>query len=309
MGPNQELYEHLALIAQLTELDGGGRFRVAAFKDASVAVRDLQYKITPEVVDTLPKVGDTLREVICDFIATGTSRRLAALGAKWPVEAMSMTKVKGIGAKTALKLHACGIKNFDELIAAAERGEIDDKIRAAVLLARDFSLGRVQHSIAKAIADQLANQVAQIPGVLEVCVAGSVRRKKPTSKDIDLVAKADVTNHAAILAEYVKLGDMLNTGDVKSAIVVSMYATKIQCDMWMVKPQNWGAALNYATGSKNHNERLRGLAKARGMRINEYGIFRVNDDDSLGERLGGESEQDIYRILDIPYVDPDKREE
>jgi len=309
MGANQGLYEHLALIAQLTELDGGGRFRISAFKDASIAVRDFASEITPENINLLPKIGDTLREVIIDFIRTGTSRRLADLGLRWPVEAMSLTKVKGIGPKTALKFHKLGFKNFDELVTAAEDGKLDEKVKTAVLLARDFSLGREPHEMAKSIANAVAEQVRQITGVLEVCVCGSVRRKKATSKDIDLVARAAQEDHAGILSAFGGLGDILNLGDVKSSIVVTMYTAKMQCDLWMVRPENWGSALNYATGSKNHNERLRGLAKSRGMRINEYGIFRVNADETLGERLGGESEQDVYRILDIPYTDPDKREE
>lgn len=301
---NEALYNHLDLIAQLTDLDGGGSFRVFAFRRVANTVRDMVEPVTPAT--KIKGAGKSLQEVITDFLATGTSRRYEELITRWPADVLTMTAVHGIGAKTAFGLYqTLGIRNLDELIAAAEKGDIPDRWQSAIMLARDMQRGRILLAIAQAIANNVARQLREVPGVLNTEVCGSIRRKKATCKDADIVVAADPKDHAAIHAAFVKLGEVLVSGDTKSAIVIDAYGKKMQVDCWTVPPNEWGAAVAYATGSKVHNMQLRALAAKKGMKLNEKGIWRRHD----MKRLGGEHETDIYDVLGIPYVEPEDREE
>ena len=301
---NEALFNHLDLISQLTDLDGGGAFRVFAFRRVANAVRDMTELVTPET--QIKGAGKSLQEVIVDFLTTGTSRRYQDLITRWPADVLTMTAVHGIGAKTAFTIfQSTGIRNLDGLIDAAEKGTISERWRSAILLARDMKQGRIVLAVAQAIANNVARQLQELPGVLKAEVCGSIRRKKATCKDADIVVAADPKDHAAIHAAFVQMGETLVSGETKSAIVVETYGKKMQVDCWTIPPEEWGAAVAYATGSKVHNMQLRALAGKKGMKLNEKGIWRRHD----MKRLGGEHEQDIYDVLGIPYVEPEDREE
>jgi len=305
---NTNLHRHLDLIAQLTDLDGGGSFRVWAFRRVANAVRDAQVKVAPGNMGDLNGAGTSTKEVIVEFLATGTSQRFQELCTRWPAEVLTMTAVHGIGAKTAFQIHqATGIKNLDGLIAAAEKGdgEIAGRWLSAILLARDMKAGRIPLAIARAMANQLVDKLKAVPGVLDAEVCGSIRRGKATCKDADIVVKAEPRDHASIHKAFVELGEILVSGDTKSTIVVDGFSQRMQCDCWTVPPIEWGSSIAYATGSKVHNMQLRALSRRKGMKLNEKGIWRRHD----LKRLGGKREQDIYDVLGIPYVEPEDREE
>lgn len=333
--PNQDLSEHLSLIAQLTDIAKGGHFRVVAFQNAATMVRDHREPVTLANVGTLKGMGKSCIEVVKDYLETGTSRRLKELGEKLPgaLEAMTMTAVKGIGPKTAMTLKEAGIKNLNELVKCVENGALDKhpglvRFKDAILIARDRKAGRLDYAVAKAIADKVLEQVTSFPGVLEAELCGSLRREKPTIKDCDIVVKAELKDHPGIHAAFSKLGNTFVSGEIKTTIYVTMYGTTLQCDIWTVEPWYFGGAVAYATGSKAHNIKLRALARSRGMRIDERGIFKFLESGlenetgfegrtdglylkgrKVADRLGGESEKDLYTVLDIPYVEPTAREE
>lgn len=333
--PNQELSEHLSLIAQLTDIAKGGHFRVVAFQNAATTVRDHPEPITAANVGTLKGMGKSCIEVVKDYLDTGTSRRLKELGEKLPgaLDAMTMTAVKGIGPKTAMSLMEVGLKNLDDLVKAVEKGALDQhpglvRFKDAILIARDRKSGRLDYSIAHSIGVKVLEQVKALPGVLDAEMCGSLRRKRPTIKDCDIVVKANLESHPSIHTEFAKLGSTFVSGEVKTTIYVTMYNTTLQCDLWTVEPWWYGGALAYATGSKAHNIKLRALARSRGMRIDEKGIFKFLEsglenetgfdgrEDGLylkgrkvADRLGGASETDLYTVLGVPYVEPTEREE
>jgi DNA polymerase (family 10) len=304
---NKKVAEHLILISYGLSLDNQ-TFKVRAFENAAESVQ-LHPEDVSTVADlkTVGKIGDSTAAVIREFCATGTSQRLKDLAAKHPMEAFTMCVVDGIGPKTALKLHAAGTKNFDALVADARAGKLDAKLTDAVL----FAVGktRVPHGEAKALANAVIDAMrpaAQkcFPEGVQFEVCGSIRRKAVDSKDVDIVCVAkSPESRATLINEFVKLGTMIKSGEDRASIRFSHNGRTMQVDLWVVPPESFGAAICYATGSKAHNIELRAMASKRGLLINEFGIYEV----ATNKKLGGHYEQDIYRILEISYVEPHER--
>jgi DNA polymerase (family 10) len=161
---------------------------------------------------------------------------------------------------------------------------------------------------------------------IEIC--GSIRRHALTCKDIDIIAQVEQKNAALVKRAFEDLGQVLWSGPIKSSIMITDAPQPIQCDLWLVQEWHWGSALNYTTGNKVHNQRLRGMLKSRGMRLNEYGVYlpadgvdldgrkvvygpkeAMSDGETVATRIGGTNEEDVYRILGIPFVQPSQRSE
>jgi len=312
---NKQVADHLRLLAQLTTLDGGNRFRVAAYNEAADAVEH-GTDVIEEVEDpsAIEGVGTKIASVIVDFLKRGTSFRAEELEAKLPgaVEAMTMTIVDGIGAKTAWKFYNDKkIKNFDELVAAAGRGELREKMTLAIRFAKEKTSGRIPHLTAKIIADFVVKSLSDVVDKIQIC--GSFRRKRETSKDIDVVALVPPGyERADVFATFVELGDVINVGDKKSSIWVTRYGVSMQVDLWLVDEWYWGSALHYATGSKDHVKDIRGRAKAAGYTVNEYGVFpagTTNGDFNPDNQLAGRTEESMYDFFGLQYPEPEDREE
>lgn len=305
---NRNIAEHLQLISMAMALEEKpNRFKIKAFEEAAEALvlspSDVRY-VDPR---TISGVGASVAEVIQDFIATGTSKRIEALAEKVPVEALSMCKVDGVGPKTAVKYHAEGIRNFDELVKAAQDGKLKEKVRDAVPFA--VKKARVPHAEAKALAQYVVEELNLIIGRcedftsgvdsfrFEVC--GSIRRKAVDSKDVDIVGcVTSEKERDLLLDEFVKIGTKISRGENRGSIRFTYQGRVMQIDLWLVPSGSYGSALNYATGSTAHNIGLRKMAMSKGMLINEYGIW------SGTEQLGGADERDVYKVLGIPYVEP-----
>jgi DNA polymerase (family X) len=309
---NRLIAEHLLLVSMGMVLDGANRFKVRAFEDAAESVAlssaDLRY-VDPT---TISGVGASVAEVIRDFVARGTSARYEDLSSRHPMEALSMTKVSSIGPKTALKYYAEGIRNFAELVIAANTpGRLKDKVRDAVLFA--VKKERVPHAEAVALASavfaELRNQApVQMMALANHMVCGSIRRKAVDSKDVDIVGSVmHEEGRDAILDEFVKIGTKISRGENRASIRFTHNGRTMQVDLWLVYPESYGSALNYATGSKDHCVAVRALARSRGQLVNEYGIWKQNAAGEAGERLGGADERDLYRVLRLPYVESEDR--
>lgn len=315
MSRNEEVASHLRTIAQLLYLDGAGKFRVDAYENAARAVETLSGPVEEAELSKIPGVGKSTATTVQQFLAKGQSMRMNDLGQRWPVEALTMTRVKGVGPKTAMKLHRDGIEDFDALVARAEagslvkKGESDDALIREVLYARDLGQGRAPYQTVKHIADWVAAEVSGLPGVLEATVCGSVRRKAATSKDVDLVVLvSEGANRDLVAGGFLALGDPINSGHAKASAYVTRLGRTMQVDVWMVDEWHHGAALVYATGSKAHCIALRARAQSRGKTLNEYGLFE--DGCSVYHQPAseaGNTEEDVYRALDLPFIKPEDR--
>lgn len=324
-----KLSEHLEAVARLMNLDAENPHKIRAYLNASLQVRGRTNEELRNPTN-LPGVGPSIGTTIKEFLLRGSSTRLETLSSRWPVEILSLMSVQGVGPKTAVALFEQGITSFEELVSRAKRGELSATLSKNVLLTQ-AQVKRVPIEIALGLANRIKdNLLAAGARAVEIC--GSIRRHTATCKDIDLLVEHDVTGEFAtdeqIKRAFEHLGQALWSGPIKSAILVSDEADRIQCDLWIVNSWQWGSALNYATGSKVHNQRLRGMLRSRGMRMNEYGVYLVADGvdldarkpvygpevamDSMGivaKRIGGSSEEDVYKILGIPYVQPSQRSE
>ena len=213
------------------------------------------------------------------------------------------------------------ITTLDQLRAACEAGDVrklkgfgaktEEIILAGLPFAASEELVRLYWADADAIAAQLRKHFASCAGVKQLEIAGSYRRGKETVGDLDiLIESADPTEAMNRLAEFPSLEAVLGRGDTKMSVRL---ATGLQVDLRIVPAESFCAALQYFTGSKDHNVVLRGLAKDRGLKINEYGVFRVSDDSAAsgptaGEYVAGRTEQEVYASIDLPVFPPELRE-
>jgi len=315
MDRNVEVARHLRTIAQLLSLDGASKFRVDAFENAARILETRSVPVEDSVISGIQGIGKSTAEVIREFLDTGTSSRLKELGTRWPVDALTMTRVKGVGPKTAMRLHGEGISDFDALVARAEagtltkKGQRDEALIREVLYARDVGQGRVEHEIARHIGEWAAKEVGRIVGVAAVTVCGSVRRGAATSKDVDLIVLLGPgADRATVAAGFLALGDPINSGGSRASARLTKIGQTMQVDMWMVEEWHHGAALVYATGSKAHCIALRERAQGRGKTLNEYGLFPSDCQDfTEGNSLAGATEGDVYKALGLPYVEPESR--
>lgn len=310
---NRKVAHHLILVSMGLALDGPNHFKIIAFENAAQSVMLAEQDVsTVANLKSLGGIGDSTADVIREFCKRGTSTRYEDLATRHPMDALTMIVVDGIGPKGAVKLYKEGIKNFDQLVAAAREGKLSEKMKDAVI----FAVGkeRVPHEEAKGLAQALIDQLRAKTKLTRFEPAGSLRRKTSDSKDVDIVSCTNlhpewthaVEERDAALDVFSKLGQFIQRGENRASIRFSHAGRTMQADLWIVPFESWGSALNYATGSKNHNVHLRMLAGQKGMTVNEYGIYKL-DGDKAGERLGGNDEHDLYRLLGIPYVEPEER--
>lgn len=290
--------QHLTLISQLYELEDDKR-RAIAFRDAARAVTGHD-ALTESDALKLMGVGKSSAKVIAEFGRTGTSARLRELSKRWPVKQIAeLTKVKGIGPKKAMTFIDDGLTTIPRLVKAVNRGKIKGNLASEILRAGELKQGRIDREVALPVALRVVDALKSVKGVTGVEVCGSFRRKRATVKDLDVVACAPERVHAALHAKLRELGTTRNKGAVRGAVLID----GISVDLWTVKPESWGAALNHATGSRPHNVWRRTALSKIGVKENEYGLWRGS------KRVGGAREEDAYELLGVPFVKPEDREE
>ncbi len=313
---NQEIADIFNRIADLLEIKGENPFRIRAYRRASQNLESLTINIenlSHEDLLNISGIGQDLAGKIEEYIKTGRVSTHEELIAEIPEGLLDLIAVPGLGPKTSRLLYEkLKIKNLDDLEKMAighklsELPGIREKTEENIL--KGISMlkrGRERKPIGRVlpIALDIVENLKNNASVFRIDLAGSLRRWKDTIKDIDILAASEQPNE--VMREFDSLPqikEVLMRGPTKSSIVIK---ENLQVDLRVVKKESYGAALAYFTGSKEHNIRLRELAVKKGLKINEYGIFRESDD----KRLGGEDEGDIYKILGMPYIPPELRED
>jgi DNA polymerase (family X) len=294
---NAILADKLRLIGNLLTLDGASVWKVRAYNNAADVLAGLD-------VPAYEGVGESTASVIADLIKTGTTSQLESLRKKHPnaEDAFKLTCVSGVGVKKAIGLYNQGITNLEQLAAACDAGKItNNNIIRGVQLALK-SRGRLPLNEVLPIVMPLLTRLRSCPEVIRAEFAGSVRRGKETIKDVDVIVVS--TNRAATASVFKTFGDLLIEGDEKVRVMVPVDSkTSVQFDLLFSQEESFGAALAYFTGSKEHNVALRSLAKTKGYTINEHGYFTT-----AGHRVGGTTEEELYKLLGLPWVPPELRE-
>jgi len=303
-------------IADLLEIKGDNPFRIRAYRRAAVNVESLAGDIaetSKEQLLAIPGIGQDLAGKIEEYARTGKLRFYEDLKKEVPEGLGTLLSVPGLGPKTAKLLSdKLKIRNLDDLEQLAKEHRlsglpgIKEKTEKNILKGIEMlKRGMERRPLGKVlpIADDIVEHLKKSSPVNKITLAGSIRRWKDTIKDIDLLATAG--DAKAVMNAFVHLPhvrDVLMHGPTKSSVVIH---EGLQVDLRVVEEDSFGAALAYFTGSKAHNIKLREMAVKRGLKINEYGIFREEDD----RKLGGEKEEDIYRILGLPFISPELRED
>jgi DNA polymerase (family X) len=324
MPTNQEIAEKLREIYHLMQLAGENRFRAIAFDRAAQTIESLNNPVT-ELIENrtltdLKGIGKSIAEDIYSYADTGSIPVLDDLKVKVPQGLIEWLNISGLGPKNIVKIHQeLGITELEELKTACENGRVASlpglgeksakKILKSIEWLQQFG-ERCLLSEAFEIAEVMKTYLERLEGVEQIEVAGSLRRRKETIGDIDILIGADEKQAPAIFDTFVShdiVVEVLGRGDTKSSIRTEEGR---QIDLRIVQSKQFPAALMYFTGSKEHNVGMRQRARARKMSLNEYGLFQLTEegDTDFDKPLDFQSEHDIYQKLDLHFVPPELRE-
>ena len=313
-----DIFHHMAACYRFLGPDE--RFRANAYEEASKVLRNMGEDITPmasdvRTLDALGGIGTGIAGKIIEYIKTGRISVFEELKQKVPYALLDLMEVTGIGPATLRTLHShLGVNDRDELALAIRQGKLRGlkgfgvtKVNQLMRALKLFTVSeRIPLDDAGKIADEFSKRLQRIPGVLQVEVAGSLRRRKSTIGDIDIVmavASASRRKVAKAIRDLPGIKRILSSGNTRISLILR--SKLMQADIRMVEPAEFGAALLYFTGPKEYNIRLRLLARNRGWKLNEYGLF----DQSSGKKLAGVTEETIFDALGLPYLPPTKRPE
>ncbi|MBX3024467.1 DNA polymerase/3'-5' exonuclease PolX [bacterium] len=316
MRTNAEIAARLRELALFLEMRGVA-FKPRAYEKAASAVEALDRPIAQlfaeggqKALATVPHVGAGIAERIGELIATGHTADLDAMRAETPVDILALTSLEGVGPKMVKHLYdELGVRTLADLERAARAGRVrrlphsgektERKILEGLALLAQRS-GRRPLGAVLDLAEDIERRLAALPGVRQAAVAGSVRRRRDTIGDLDFLVVADAP--AAVMRAFVALPEVAHvhgSGPTKTMVRLD---NGMDADLRVVPAESFGAALHYFTGSKDHNVALRRLAMERGLKLNEYGVFR-------GERaIAGRTEAEVYRALGLPFIPPELRE-
>lgn len=312
---NKEIASIFHQMADLLEIKGTNPFRIRAYRKAADNMESLTEDVADialrEGLEDISGIGKDLAGKIREVLETGLLQDCEDLKKEIPPGIITLIEIPGIGPRTAKLL-------FDHFgatsLAEVEKLALEHKIQgirgikakteenilkgiAAVKKGRErFPMGRLLP-----LAREIVWRLEKIPSVHRAGIAGSLRRRRETAKDIDLLVASD--RPAEVMQFFTSLPlarDTLVCGDTKSSIRT---AEGVQIDLRVVEPDSFGAALCYFTGSKAHNIRIRDLAVRRGLKINEYGVFQGD------KRVGGREEEDVFSAVGLPYIEPELRED
>jgi DNA polymerase (family 10) len=311
---NLPLAQVFAEIADLLEIKGENVFKIRAYRSAADTIKawaDPIARMDEKQLLDLPGIGKDLAKKIRELADTGTCRFHQDLLLKFPPTILDLLRLQGVGPKTVALLYSTlNIRSIEELVEAAQAGRLraikgmGAKKEALILKAveeREKDRGRHLLSDTTAIAGELTAYLHDHAPAATFTPVGSLRRGCETCGDIDILATGADTALMEHFVAFPRVERVLGHGDTKSSIrIVGGY----QADLRLVPTESRGAAMQYFTGSKAHNVALRDRAIQRGFKLNEYGLFRVDDDS----RVAGDTEESIYEALGMAWVPPELRE-
>ena len=316
MPSNAEVAETLREIADLLDLLGE-RFKPEAYRRASRSIESLAEGLDAVSqrgeLRSIPGVGEAIEEKILEYLASGKIAYYERLKKEVPAGLIDLMRRPGLGPKTARRFWVeLGIEGPAELRASIEAGRLQgvkgfgdrkiEQIRTALGGDTPVAGGsRLPIESVYPTARRIAETLRSHSPAREVAIAGSFRRGRETVGDLDiLVTSDDPTRVFDVLTALPEVGEVRMRGGTKETVVLK---NGLQVDVRVVEPSEFGAALLYFTGSKDHNVRLRSLARGQGLKINEYGVFRGD------ERIGGQTEEEVYATLGLPWIPPELRED
>lgn len=312
---NREIAAIFYELADLLEIEGENHFKVRAYRNAARMIEGMGESLEEKVkrgedLTQLPGIGEKLAQKITEIVRTGKLTKLERVRQRVPESLRALLSIEGLGPKRVKllyeKLH---ITDPEALKAAAAEHRIqtlpgfgpktEAKILKGLRLLKQEGI-RYLFAEAEPIAEALRSFLRQAPGILQIEIAGSFRRRKETVGDLDILCTAENPQKVIdYFTTYEKIAEVISAGETRSTIVLK---NGLQIDLRVVEEESYGAALHYFTGSKTHVIAVRQRAIERGLKINEYGVFEGS------RRIASQSETRVYASVDLPLFAPELRE-
>jgi DNA polymerase (family 10) len=304
-------------MGEFLELKENNPFKVRAYQKAAMNIGSLSEPLDSiykkgglTSLKEIPGIGEAIAEKIEELIKTGKLKAYQKLEKEFPRKFVELMTVPGMGPKTAIMLKSkMKIDSVEKLEAAAKKGLLHDLPGMGEKKEQNILKGIEQHKrhvsrvllpVAFEHARALVDHLKKLKEVQEAIPAGSLRRLKETIGDIDILVISKAPNKVMDrFVKYPEVDRVLSKGETRSSVVLH---DGMQADVRVLPGEDFGAALHYFTGGKLHNIAIREMAQDRGMKVSEYGIFRGK------KRVGGEREEDIFRLLGLKYIEPELRE-
>lgn len=297
---------------------GQDRFRAIAYENVSKILHNMNediadYASDVKTLDAIGGIGESIAKKIIEFLHTGKIGTFEKLKRKVPYKLLELMDIKGFGPATLKTLHdELGIRNRDDLVHALESNRLiglkgfgEKKIEAMKRSLKLFKEARrMPLREAERTGLELLAEIKKMPGVQQAELAGSLRRKKETIGDIDIIILAEPRDRKRIVEKFTQLPQVrkvLAKGNTKASVILKR--GEVQVDIRLVHDYEYGSAMLYFTGSREHNIKLRTRARNKGYKINEYGLFDI----TTGKRLAGATEEEMYAMLGLKYIPPGKR--
>jgi DNA polymerase (family 10) len=317
---NGQIAGTLDLIADLLEVTGANAFRVRAYRNGARAIQDMTESIADLVSEGTARlmeidgVGKAVAEKCVTLVQTGELPQLNELLEKTPKSVLALLRIPNLGPKKVAALYKeLNIVDLDQLKAACDEGRVRELkgfgLKTEEIILKGLAIAeaanrRIYWEAADEIAQALSEHLRACPSIKQLELAGSYRRRRDTVGDLDvLVVSGDHNDVMNRLGDFSGVTDVLVRGDTKMSVRLD---TGLQIDLRVVPEASFGAALQYFTGSKEHNVAIRAMAKARGLKVNEWGVFQV--DGEKEDQLAGATEAGVYGSLGLPIIAPELRE-
>lgn len=313
---NQFVADTLYMIANLLDLKGEIFFKTRAYRMAAQAIEvldeDIETRVNQGTLQSIPGVGEALAKKVTELVRTGKLEYLERLKKEVPTGLIDLLGIPGLGPKKVAALYKnLGITTMEQLRDAASNGKLEklegfgeiterNILRGIQLLQK--TSGRVLLNVAYEDGLRYLKYMKKCKKITKLDIAGSLRRMKETIGDLDILASSEdsekVMDH---FTQYPEIAEILAKGTTKSSVLLN---DNLQVDLRVVEQKSYGAALQYFTGSKDHNVTLRGYAIRKGFKLNEYGLFDKNTE----EYIAGNTEEEIYKKIGFAYIEPELRE-
>ncbi len=325
---NKEIAEMFASMADVMEIQGDNPFRVNSYRKVADALGDLGEDIEDVAaagrIESIPGIGKSSAEKIREYLETGRMTAYDKCFSSFPAGALEMLKIPDVGPRTIARLlHEKNIQGIADLEKAIEDGRLDgmegvgpktiEKMKKGIAFVRSYS-GRIPLGEALPVAEEIIAELGAHSRLHRIESAGSLRRRCETIGDVDILAgvrgkpgpdrrKPGDSDVDPVIEAFTELGmvsEVLAAGDTRASVRTG---SGLQVDLRVVSLESFGAALQYFTGSKAHNVRIRGIAAEKGLKFNEYGVFRGS------ERIAGKTEKEVYATIGLPDMPPELRED
>ena len=314
---NGDIASVISDYADLLDIKGENAFRIRSYNSAVRTIRDLTVSLEQMVKDeedltSIKGIGKSIAEKISEVVETGTFKSHESLKKKLNPSLLDLLRLEGFGPKKVkLVYEELGIDSVDALESAAKKGDLRDlagmgakteeKLLKSIAHFRT-GIGRFRISVGVEKGEAILNYMREVKGIEQLEMAGSLRRRRETIGDLDVLAvckdQQEVMDH---FVSYPEVKEVLAHGQTKSSIRLH---NGLQVDCRVVPAESFGAALHYFSGSQSHNIAIRGRANDRGLTINEYGVAEVKS----GRRVSGAEEKDIFEAVGLPWIPPELRE-